>query len=404
MSRECSLCCEVRRTTRSCGACAVDVCAACARRWLEDGRDPACPGCHRPWNTGEVRARTGNAFLSGPYRRARRRVLLNAQMPLLSRAVRLAQRERERRMRISAGASAGASGTSSSALRCGLCSCVTDPATGSCRACAVTTCSACGEVYEDGDVHVCHPHALASRAAILRECRPCVQCEAPTVRIEGCPTMWCPHCHAFWNWDTGRLIPSHRGAPHNPNHRAWARTRDVLDVPCGGLPDGGDLSGAFVREYVQRGEDLTLEVNAITVLAAWESVMVALVLRRSFQPRDTVQSLRVSRLLGDIDDDKFAALLERRERAADFRRDVDALLETFVHSVSCVLQRLAEPARAAPYHVDCAQCVDELNAVRSLTADALHAAGIAHARKPPKIYSAWTWETARVPRGLRRAP
>lgn len=394
---ECSLCCRRLTSTKSCNACALSVCAACARKWLEEGRDPACPGCFQPWEVAEVRARAGSAFLTGPYRHARRRVLLHAQLPLLNRATRLAQRERERRHAKTSGAPRP---VSSHVGRCCACSCVVD-ANGRCEACGVVTCAECGEMRDPRhEPHQCNPDVLASRAAVLRDCRPCVQCDAPTVRIEGCPTMWCPHCHAFWNWDTGRLIPS-RSAPHNPDHRAWARTRELLDVPCGGIPDGSALNNAYVREYVQHNYEL-LEFNAFGVLAAWESVLVAITIRRTLQPRDDVQALRVARLLGDITDDQLSVILERRERTEHFHRAVDTLLETYVHSCAYVLQRFTEPERTAHRQITCASCMRELEAVREFIVDALRAAGVAHARKPPLLNDVWMWTTSRTPRAVLR--
>ena len=273
-------------------------------------------------------------------------------------------------------------------------------ADGRCDACGVVTGVRCGEARDPRhEPHRCDPDVLASRAAVLRDCRPCVQCEAPTMRVEGCPTMWCPHCHAFWNWDTGRLIPS-RNAPHNPDHRAWARTRELLDVPCGGIPDGGALNNAYVREYVRHKNEL-LGCHAFGVLAAWESVLVAIAIRRTLQPRDDVQALRVARLLGDITDDQLGAILERRERTEHFHRNVDTLLETYVHSCAYVLQRFTEPHAAAHQQhpvVTSASCLRELEAVRAFTLDALRAAGVAHARKPPLLNEFWMWTTSRMSR------
>ena len=57
--------------------------------------------------------------------------------------------------------------------------------------------------------------------------------------------MWCVHCHTFWNWDTGQIIETRRGTPHNPDHRQWMadddrwRYREIDDIPCGGLPEEG---------------------------------------------------------------------------------------------------------------------------------------------------------------------
>ena len=70
---------------------------------------------------------------------------------------------------------------------------------GACTACVRLTCTRCRTAVGPDEPHVCDPDQVASVRLITAETRPCAQCGMASMRVEGCPIMWCPQCHAFWN-------------------------------------------------------------------------------------------------------------------------------------------------------------------------------------------------------------
>ena len=415
---QCHVCCD-KRGGGGCARCGFDVCRPCARRCATE-YGAQCPSCHRTWDTAEQRRRLGVAFChaaQGPYRTARRARLVRRELGRLEHSVSAAERERERRRlveernllddEIRSGRSSvaalwpryraiqraiGALGERGHAeethtARCahGRCPGFLD-ARGMCMACEKRTCVHCHEAI-DGD-HVCDPDSIASRSAIARECRPCAQCGVPSARAEGCPVMWCVKCHAFWNWDTGRVIEGRM--PHNPDHRAWlasgsGRLREVDDVPCGGLPDALATNAALMRTFVQ-----TLDVHpgAHTVVAAYNGLQRAQTLRHTYarawdEARET-EPMRIAYLLGDVDEEQFGHALERHDRLLHFRRDVGIVLETLVFAGADIFQRFC--AREA----ECEQAALELWTLHDHVLAALRDVGKVHARTVP-LLEQWHW-------------
>lgn len=420
----CHICCDHRASHGACANCAIEVCRACARRCALDDESsvvPSCPSCGRVWEDAEEqRRRLGAAFVTGPYRVARRRRLVARERARLAASAPAAAHERERRRltsemratveRIRQGehhlvhryqtlhaalnALQRPSETSARAVRCahGDCLGFVDAHHGACAACERLTCPRCGEAIrtmgDDGEElppHQCDAAVLQSRQAIAAQCKPCASCGAPSVRSEGCAVMWCAHCRAFWNWDTGRVIDTRRGAPpHNPDHRAWVAAgsvaREVGDVPCGGIPEPHAMHEALVREFAR-----TMAVHETTpvVVAAFEAVRVAQRLRHShpitWDDADAHEELRMALLLGDVTNEGFADKLERADRSMRLKRDVGRVLEMYVLASTDVLQRFVS-------YDDCATAARELVCVCEWADAALASVSTAHGgRKVPRL-------------------
>ena len=275
-----------------------------------------------------------------------------------------------------------------------LTACSDEPNRFVCQTCDTRTCTRCGE--RANPLHTCDENMVASRQMILRECKPCVRCQAPSVRIEGCPTMWCPHCNTFWNWDTERVIESRGANPHNPDHRASLvnnnRTRrEIDDVPCGGLPDGIDVNQRIV------GDPLTLtNFSLITpiVIAALDCIHASQRMRHwypaAWNVNEVFRPVRLSYILGDISEVAYETTLERMERTFEFRREVGSVLELLVLSGADVFQRF----RAGVDDVSTA-CIS-LNALREIADERMVYIGGAFQRKSPRLGTDWKWS------GLRR--
>lgn len=263
---------------------------------------------------------------------------------------------------------------------------------GVCSVCDRSTCIECGVPVEAGERHVCDPELLESLQLIRAECRPCVRCHAPSMRLEGCPTMWCPQCHCFWNWDTRRIIETRNHVPHNPDHRQWLRNeqrqhREVEDLPCGGIPDGHQIHMAILRDiHSDPFSNMTDATNII--VEAMDSLHSIQRVRgrypRVWDPALINQDARVRYINGEIDDAAFMQLIERNERFCEFRRDVGDILETFVLSATDVFQCHA-------HAVDTTATAISLVHLRSYVDEELACLSKMHERTSPRIGMNWRW-------------
>ena len=273
-----------------------------------------------------------------------------------------------------------------------------------CQTCTRRTCARCGERIDDETEHECDENIVASRQTILRDCKPCVRCRAPSLRTEGCPTMWCPHCHTFWNWDTERIIETRGNNPHNPDHRAFLTNnnhgnlrhphrvqREVDDVPCGGLPDGIVVHNAFIRDSLAINN---LSVFAPIVIDALECIHLSQRMRHHYplmwNAHEQFRPVRIAFILGDVTRDAYMVTMERMERTFEFRREVGYTLELLVLSGADIFQRLSAGDD------DIASACFSLNALRDIVdARMSHIASIFQ-RRAPCLERGWKWS------GLRR--
>ena len=291
-------------------------------------------------------------------------------------------------------------------IRCGHMTCggLLDAGDGTCIQCNRVTCQHCGSCISDGaslEDHECDPDAVASQATLRRECRPCAGCGALSYRTEGCPIMWCLVCHRFWHWNTGRLVVTRHGLPHNPDHRAWVATgrdavpqREIDDIPCGGLPTIQDVH-LLTIEALRRSVDCTIIRSAgMDVVMATASLQEAQALRHSYRENwdmnREAQSLRLSFLMGDISEAKFAKSLEKLDRNLRVRREVALVLEGMVLAGADLLQVFAATIRSGMI-VDCRAMALQLGSLRGIFDDSLQQLEALHARKLPRLSANWIW-------------
>lgn len=443
MSEVCGICIESSKQHEAqCVQCGFVTCRACARKWVTteaSGRaTPGCPSCNRAWRRAELRRRLGISFLKGPYRTARRLVLRMREGPRLTILLPVAVRERHRRAldvevrllyeelmylqafivdvsdlheeydRIAIAlrrvqrrqealeSTAREAQTLRHLAYCAHAGCGASLSEETCAECSRRTCLECGAAMEGAGSHVCETDVLATRDLLLRECRPCVQCGVLSQKIEGCPTMWCPCCHAFWNWDTGRIID---GTPHNPDHRAWITegtsfaAREVADLPCGGIPEQQALQSAVLEELLIFNH---MSDSTSLLFAAESAARYAQFMREQRYPRTErdadrpeLEATRIRFLVGDITEEAFSTILEQGERDSEFRDDVANVLESFVLSVSDLLQRFVS---GSVYGIERTEAIaQELQGVRAIIDEALQDVGQVHERKPPRLTSRWYW-------------
>jgi hypothetical protein len=288
-------------------------------------------------------------------------------------------------------------GTTSMRCAHGNCGSFVDINTGMCITCNKATCVRCSHPINEGEQHVCDENTLASIRTMNSECKPCAGCNAMTIRSEGCPVMWCAHCHVFWNWDSGEII---RGrAPHNPDHRNWlvrggTAPRELGDVPCGGVPTYETIhnnltsilwAGAYVTN------DQIIVANAL--LAARNCVQNAHMVVRPLFPVVTNQEmlchdLRIGFLLGDMSKEKFEATVNQRISKSEFQAAVGPIIEMFTFSGIDILMKASSLETTAQMF----ECYFELMALKEMVNYELARVSGEYGRKVPVLIETWQWK------------
>lgn len=430
---DCQICCEEVPSVVACVACQYRTCRGCARRLTETSA--SCAMCGRPWCARECRARLGITFYRTTYRKRQQARCLQRELRLAPQAHAHVATERQRRslryeirhavrayrvtlvdeivphiralqnaLRALNSTQAHENGDLPAGPSAGLCP---RPGcrgllseAGVCGTCDQAICTRCGMTAHPGE---CSEEVLLSANLVRETARACPGCGAPSVRSEGCPTMWCAACHVFWNWDTRRLIPTRgRAVPHNPDHRAWLATggsypaREMQDLPCGGFPDTS-LVHRRILMYQNANHPARLDpnegvpdTNVSTVVYAIHSLQEAQLVVRPRYPRvdtsDTLFRMRVAYLLGDYrSDDAYAANVESHDRSQELKAEVAQILETFVHSGLDLVQRFATGC-------DDLRCTaQQLLVLHELTRAALVDCSVVWGRKVPSLRPSWGW-------------
>jgi len=126
----------------------------------------------------------------------------------------------------------------------------------SCVICHNQKCSSCYEKYHHE--HVCNDDTIKSIKMIESETKKCPRCNINISKIDGCDQMWCVQCKTTFSWNTGNIINVLN--IHNPHYIEYMRqkynlTRDIRDIPCGGLPTRYQLL------YLLRDNNITVKIT-----------------------------------------------------------------------------------------------------------------------------------------------
>jgi hypothetical protein len=367
----CSICFD-HQTNHVCKMCDHRVCRACDQRWALSSPVVQCAACGYGLDLRAQWDRLGPTFLRRRLREKEASRIVEQEMSMLNETLPMASRKkaeraykqmilqakqrgedreyvRELRRRLSVVLNRPLTRTSTTGIRCSHDSCLgLVSSDGKCNLCARRTCTVCHERVADGEDHVCDEGVVATVALIRRECRPCVKCHAPSHKVEGCSVVWCLSCHTFWDWNTGAVINTRNGTPHNPDHRNWVvnawggRRREIDDLPCGGLPSPLDLQHHIFRWFEL--DNFVID-DGMYILDMYNCIDTAQRLRHRYRivwdPQTVADPLRVAFLLGDVDRRGFHRGVTRLFRKLHFDRDVGSVLETFVMAGIDLFQRFA---------------------------------------------------------------
>lgn len=464
----CGICAEENKGKHACEVCGFSSCRACLQRYTLDRQDgvPTCPNCYTNWSDEESKSHLTATFVKGPLRKRKRDVMMQdeygrlretlpaarktfftrQEMQLRSQLARILHAmhtdpsdeslRKVQRLRLeleTVRARIEEATVATRVVRCAHegCGHFVDATSGICMACHNTTCVRCLAPCNDSSSspHVCDPNTVASLEEVHRECRPCAGCSAMTHRVEGCPVMWCAHCHVFWNWDTGEIIHTRgRHAPHNPEHRNWLAAsstaggggggtllpppREVGDVPCGGVPSQREVYEAALRLFFGNEDlqQLTLEgmfpnsyedwnrcINSLQFLLAARTAVenAHRVVRPMYAAAGTPRAnlcmdLRIKYLLKDVTKEEFEAKVEQRMKKVEFQHRIGPIAEMFTFAGIDVLLRFMHDCETVA-QLD--SLLMELRSLQDITNQALEEASrLSGGRKVPHITPTWQWK------------
>jgi len=344
---DCSVCCEKlnnsNRKAVNCPFCDFCTCRSCTQQYLTSvTSDPHCMNCKNVWNRELIDASCTKIFRNRELKIHRENILFERERCLLPdtqpavqriREIRAtedllrdARAELERQKRhiqllerqidvIHHGGTAEATKERREFVR----KCPIDECRGflssqwKCGTCDKKVCKDCNEELEN-DEHECDPGAVATVKLIKNDTKPCPKCGTMICKISGCSQMWCPDCHAVFNWNTMRL---ETGIIHNPHYYEFQRRggngdeerggrpmgRNPGDIPCGGMPRYWEMHDRLVN--TPHVDYLTLVHRTTAHIQDWE-------LRRNRVRAPNNEDLRVRYLMNEVSEEELKRVLQKR--------------------------------------------------------------------------------------------
>jgi len=385
---QCAVCCDafsavVRKPVR-CPFCEYEACMRCTQRVLLDQDAPACMSCKREWQRPFLDSTFPASFVHDALKRRRERVLLQRELALMPqsqdmvRNYRLAaeamtryrrhlaeaaahhgaaarlldqvQRARAASYAFAPGEAGGAPAERRAFVRrCGAEGCRGFVSTQwKCGTCGAFTCRHCCEpLPPPPSEHRCDPGARATMEALARDSKPCPSCGEVIHKIDGCDQMWCTACRTPFSWRTLRVIT--HGRFHNPHMYQYQhqhaqpavrpRPREDGDlVGCGGLPDAAAYRARVGACPALRPLLMRLSESVRLVHHVQDVQLGAL--PREFTPALNAD-LRLSFLLGRIDEHDLQVLLQRRDKRRAKGLEDREVLTTAVATAGDILLREA---------------------------------------------------------------
>lgn len=86
---------------------------------------------------------------------------------------------------------------------------------GKCMMCDSAVCTKC--MQKMTDTHECKEEDIATITLLRKDSKQCPNCHVYIHRYEGCPQMFCTHCHIGFDWNSGQILKK----LHNPHLTEW---------------------------------------------------------------------------------------------------------------------------------------------------------------------------------------
>jgi FtsZ-binding cell division protein ZapB len=217
-----------------------------------------------------------------------------------------------------------------------------------CGTCLRHFCAACRELKVEG--HVCDPALVQSLKAIVADSRACPGCGVAISRVSGCDQMFCVLCEVFFSYATGERI---QGVVHNPHYFERLRQLRQQAAPAPEGFEGAGEGACGQWPSIHSFTWLPAESRSFKMLSSFFQTAINLELqvlpRLRRDRRGGNEDLRVQFCLRRLDEARFMAQLERRERQRDFEVDVCDSLQLFVLlTMETMYQLLPLRSRPAP--------------------------------------------------------
>lgn len=435
----CSVCCEhFNRTTRKQVQCFCEfvACRKCCEKVLLDSiSDPQCMSCRKEWSREFLDTQFTKTFVNNDLKKHREKVLFDRERSMLpatqvyverkkreteiySEYLKLNEKmkalklEREtilrryyrvqrglpeevqqgqeentpqtvaRREFIRACPFNGCKGFLSTQWRCGICE--------------MWTCPDCHEVKgknKDAE-HTCKQENVETAKLLSKDSQPCPQCGALCTKVDGCDQVFAMCCGTTFSWRTGKIDT---GPVHAPDYYRWLQLngkpipRNNLDIQCGGIPDIYAIDAVLskLKVEVDTKKQIQLIHCLIIHIQRVELHDYAVMVRREVDNRD----LRIKYMMDEIDDTRFMAIVQQREKARTKSKEIHDMLSTVSLAGTDIIQRMSRSNNKE----DIDSLIDELKTLKKYNNEAMHKISKRYKSRVPIINEVWKIDRLTLP-------
>lgn len=375
--RECGICADVynksNRKEIVCLYCNYNACKTCYEQFFLHSQDCFCMNCKVIWNREFLDNNFTKIFLQNDYKHHRENVLIQKQKVLLQSTIPIAEMRRDASLRLAQirerknaiyelqntlkheydqlenegyrlrrNITSNTLDEKDKEKRVFVKKCPNEECRGflstrwKCGLCHIDVCSECLEIKKEG--HTCLSENVETAKLIQKDCKNCPKCGTYIHKIHGCDQMYCLNCNTAFSWNTGII---ETGRIHNPHYYEWLKRngkqqRELLDIPCGGVPQAYSFRNRIeyninYRETSQR--DLLRRLylpelyNQLRLITHTQDISLPEFQRNIEQIREKELDLRCDFLLKKIDEDKWKMILQQNEYKLEYITNLSQLYQ-----------------------------------------------------------------------------
>jgi hypothetical protein len=210
-----------------------------------------------------------------------------------------------------------------------------------CGICEQWTCPDCHEIKGTtrDSVHECNPDNVETAKLLANDTKSCPSCGTGIHKLEGCDQMFCTMCHTGFSWKTGRIETN----IHNPHYYEWLASipnnneAGPQPLDCEEFP----TAERFHRFLLEHDHVVSYNPQVYLSLHRMVTHLREVVFPRVRQDRvPSNQDLRIQFLVGDIDEERWARLLQYREQRRMKLNALYLLTDLAIQLFSDVIARL----------------------------------------------------------------